>query len=139
MCMKRVGVRMALPHEQKELEALQRRASLGNPGDREALLANPDAITVAKEQILGGLIFVAHNRGAILGFAGIALREDGNIELNALFVDPGAWRLGIGRSLLDHCAQIAKAKGSSAIYVVGNPHAEAFYRSCGFQAVGSTQ
>jgi N-acetylglutamate synthase-like GNAT family acetyltransferase len=137
--MKQVVVRVALPNEQKELEALQWRASVGNPGDREALLANPEVISVSKEQISNGFVFVAHIEGAIVGFAGIASREDGNIELDALFVEPDAWRRGIGRSLVNYCVQVAKGKGSSAIHVMGNPHAEGFYRSCGFQAFGTTQ
>ena len=36
------------------LESLQWRASLGNPGDRDALLANPDAIALMIEQIAAG-------------------------------------------------------------------------------------
>jgi GNAT superfamily N-acetyltransferase len=39
-----VFIRLARPDEQKILESLQRLASLDNPGDRDALLANPDAI-----------------------------------------------------------------------------------------------
>ena len=45
--------------EQKALEALQLRASLTNDGDREALLANPDAIKIPLEQIAAGRVFVS--------------------------------------------------------------------------------
>lgn len=38
-----VLIRLALPSEQRALEALQARASLNNPGDREALLDSPPA------------------------------------------------------------------------------------------------
>jgi hypothetical protein len=37
-------IRCAVISEQKELEALQLRESLTNAGDRDALLAHPDAI-----------------------------------------------------------------------------------------------
>ena len=47
--MKKIVVRVALPNEQKQLEALQWRASLGIPGDREALLADPEVISVSKD------------------------------------------------------------------------------------------
>jgi len=43
-------IRTAAVAEQRALEALQLRASLTNDGDREALLANPDAINVPLEQ-----------------------------------------------------------------------------------------
>jgi hypothetical protein len=37
-------IRLAILSEQRELEQLQLRASLGNTGDRDALLGHPDAI-----------------------------------------------------------------------------------------------
>ena len=39
-------IRPALIGERAALEALQWRASLANPGDRDHLLANPDAIVL---------------------------------------------------------------------------------------------
>jgi hypothetical protein len=44
-----VVIRSARPGERASLEALQWRASLANAGDREPLLADPDAIS-------GGLV-----------------------------------------------------------------------------------
>ncbi|MDO8272302.1 MAG: hypothetical protein Q7U82_10350 [Gammaproteobacteria bacterium] len=52
--MNQITIRTAQISDQKALEALQWRASLNNPGDREALLANPDAIELPLEQIEGG-------------------------------------------------------------------------------------
>ena len=46
-----ITVRVAVPADQKALEAVQWRASLNNPGDRDALLANSDAIEVPLQQI----------------------------------------------------------------------------------------
>jgi predicted N-acetyltransferase YhbS len=48
-------------------------------------------------------------------------------------------RHGIGRSLVAHCAQFARAQGSGALHVVGNPHAEDFYIACGFKVIGTTE
>jgi hypothetical protein len=64
---KEVIIRTALVSEKPQLEALQWRASLNNPGDREALLANPDAIAIPDEQIPGELM----SDDAIVGFAAI--------------------------------------------------------------------
>jgi predicted N-acetyltransferase YhbS len=66
-------------------------------------------------------------------------REDGNSELDALFVEPRNWKQGIGRILVDHCCLAARASGASALHVIGNPHAEGFYGSCGFETVGTQQ
>ena len=134
-----VTIRSALISEKNVLEALQSRASLNNPGDREALLVHPDAIEMPLDQLAGGLVFVAECSGAIIGFAAILARGDGDSELDALFVEPSLWRRGYGKTLLQHCVQAARRRGSAALHVVGNPHAEAFYRACGFELVGTEQ
>jgi GNAT superfamily N-acetyltransferase len=133
-----VHVRLARPSERLALEALQARASLANPSDREAILANPDAIDLPANQLDDGQVYVAEVAGSILGFAALLPREDGNVELDALFVEPEIWRQGLGRKLIDHCTVAARLRGAAAIHVVGNPHAEGFYRACGFELVGTT-
>jgi hypothetical protein len=57
--MEKLLIRCADVSEQKQLEALQWRASLTNEGDRDALLANPDAIELPVAQIAAGGVFVA--------------------------------------------------------------------------------
>jgi len=115
------------------------RASLGNAGDRDALLAHPDAIALPAEQIGRGGVFVLRWEGAIVGFAAVEPRADGESELDALFVEPHLQRRGIGRSLLEHCAEFARKRGSTALHVVGNPHARNFYTACGFDLIGLTE
>lgn len=132
-----VLIRPAIVSERETLEALQRRASLNNPGDRDALLANPDAIELPLEQIEANRVFVAEREGAILGFSAVLPREDGQTELDALFVEPRLWRSGVGRLLVEHCAEVARAQGSSLLHVIGNPHAQGFYAACGFKMIGT--
>jgi GNAT superfamily N-acetyltransferase len=130
-------IRPATPAERKTLEALQWRASLGNEGDRDALLRHPDAIDLPPEQIAAGGVFVLEQDGAIVGFSAILPRDDGDTELDALFVEPSIQRRGIGRRLIAHSAEVARAHGSKALHVVGNSHAKQFYLACGFDIVGS--
>jgi len=134
-----VVIRTAATVEKKALEALQLRASLTNAGDREALLANPDAIEVPVAQIAAGRVFVSELSGATVGFSAIEPRMDGETELDALFVDPDVRRQGIGRLLVEHCAEVARRQGSKALYVTGNPHAEDFYIACGFNPIGTIE
>src|SRR5262245_18173930 len=131
-----VIIRPARPDEHTGLESLQRRASLGNPGDRDALLANPDAIALPIEQIAQGGVFVAELDGVVADFAAVVSRPDGGAELDGLFVEPHLWRRGIGRRLVDHVADVARARAASFLHVIGNPHAEGFYVSCGFAVTG---
>ena len=134
-----VVVRQARQAERLDLEALQWRASLANPGDRDSLLANPDAIVLPSEQIADGDVFVAQQEDAILGFAAVLTRPDGDAELDALFVEPALWKRGVGRLLVDHCAGVARGRASRILHVVGNPHAEAFYVACGFRTTGTVE
>jgi GNAT superfamily N-acetyltransferase len=131
--------RLATPGERHELEALQRRASLANQGDRASLLAHPDAIDLPLEQIESGRVIVAEVGGTVMGFAAIIVREDGDGELDALFVDPTSWRQGIGRGLVEESAELAGSLGATSLHVVGNPHAEGFYAACGFVMLGTTE
>jgi N-acetylglutamate synthase-like GNAT family acetyltransferase len=131
--------RPALTSERQALEDLQRRASLANPNDRQALLSHPEAIELPLEQIVEGHVFVVEQDGTTMGFAAVVPRDDGNSELDALFVEPDCWKQGLGRLLIEHCAMIARTRGSAALHVIGNPHAEGFYRACGFEQIGTIE
>jgi GNAT superfamily N-acetyltransferase len=134
-----VSIRPARPDDHTMLESVQRRASLSNAGDRDALLANPDAIALPIEQITAGCVFVAERDGVVAGFAAVVPRPDGGAELDALFVEPHIWKQGIGRRLVDHIADVAHARAANFLHVIGNPHAEGFYRSCGFCLTGTVE
>lgn len=133
------SIRPARRDEHALLESLQRRASLNNPGDREALLAHPDAIMLPIAQIEDGSVFVAEDAGVVAGFAALVPRADGGAELDALFVEPHLWKRGIGRRLVEHAAGIALARSAHVLHVIGNPHAEGFYLSCGFHITGTVE
>jgi GNAT superfamily N-acetyltransferase len=132
-------IRLAEPRERHDLEQLQLRASLNNPGDRDAILANPDAIELPTDQIVAGQVFVAERNGAVVGFAAVLDRDDRVTELDGLFVEPTCWRCGVGRALVDRCADYGRERNARAIHVVGNPHALAFYKAYGFVGVGTYQ
>jgi N-acetylglutamate synthase-like GNAT family acetyltransferase len=133
------SIRLAVRSEKGALEALQFRASLTNDGDRESILAHPDAIEIPEEQIVSGRVFLAERAGKIAGFSAVEPRADGETELDALFVDPDIRRRGVGRQLVDYCAEIARMNGSKSLHVVGNPHAMEFYLECGFTQIGITE
>ena len=137
--MAQILIRFAVSSEQKELEELQMRASLTNAGDRDALLAHPDAIELPMEQIVAESVFVAEIDGAIAGFASILPRADGQTELDALFVEPTMRRCGIGRSLVAYCSEAARLRGSAFLHVIGNPHAQDFYLRCRFALIGKAE
>jgi len=132
-------IRMARVEERAMLEQLQRSASLANPGDRDALLAHPEAIELPEEQLERGQVLLAEIDGVVRGFGAIVPRGDGGVELDALFVDPAHWRQGIGLALLERLMAHARASGVGSMHVVGNPHALRFYLAAGFVVVGEEQ
>ena len=128
--------RLAVPAERSALEDLQRRASLMWEDDRAAVLAHPDAIDLPIEQITSGRTIVAERAGQLLGFAVVLRRDDGDAELDGLFVEPVQWRHGIGRALVEQVEQLATADGSATLWVTAHTRALGFYGSCGFVVVG---
>ena len=114
------------------------RASLSNEGDRDALLAHPEALVLEGDGIAEGLTRVATNGDDIVGFATTVL-VDGVLDLQDLFVDPDWMRHGIGRHLVQDAAAIAGQRGFEVIAVTANPHAFFFYDSLGFVADGEIQ
>jgi N-acetylglutamate synthase-like GNAT family acetyltransferase len=89
------------------------------------------------DQIIEGRVFVAEQGGKLMGFCAILPREDGDSELDALFVEPDSWRQGIGRALVEHSSNLAKSAGARHLHVIGNPQAEHFYTGCGFDVFGT--
>ena len=132
-------IRTARVDELENLEALQRRASLANPGDRDAILAHPDAIVIPPSQLAAGQVFVAESDGSLLGFSAVLDREDGQTELDGLFVEPSLWKAGVGRLLVQRARDYGREHSAAWLHVVGNPHAEEFYEACGFVTYGSQQ
>jgi ribosomal protein S18 acetylase RimI-like enzyme len=136
---KPVTIRFAQQSEREALERLQRRSSMAQPMYRAQLAAHPDAIELPGEQIAAGLVRVAEQDGAIVGFAVLLERAEDACELDGLFVGPEHMRAGVGRKLMDDARQIARERGAARIDVVANPQAVAFYEAAGFTTVGEAQ
>ena len=132
-------IRVARPEERKALEALQRRASLMWEEDRDALLANPDAIDLPADQIADGHVFVCERAGGAVGFGVVLPRDDGEAELDGLFVEPSAWRAGVGTCLIAEAERLAASQGASSLHVIANRRALGFYEACGFELSGQAQ
>src|SRR4249919_2776584 len=78
MAVAQITIRHAVASERESLEAIQWRASLNNPGDRAALMANPDAVELPRGQIERGGVFVAEVASSLKGWAAILPRNDGD-------------------------------------------------------------
>ena len=127
-------IRAARADDEPALGRIFRRASLSNPGDRPALLAHPEVLTLPDDLVARGRTWVATADGVVVGFASSRPTEPGVLELDDLFVDPGARRLGAARRLIGRIVEEAAAEGMDRIDVTANPHAMGFYEAVGFVA-----
>ncbi|MCW5696113.1 MAG: GNAT family N-acetyltransferase [Bauldia sp.] len=134
-----ISIRTGQAEERATLEDLQRRASLANPGDRETLLAHPDAISLPEAFLAAGQVHVAERGGAIVGFTVIRPRDDGDYELEGLFVEPEQWRTGVGTALITHVTEIARSAGANGVVTIGNDDALPFYVAFGFGRIGTAE
>ncbi|MEU0372862.1 GNAT family N-acetyltransferase [Streptomyces sp. NPDC006283] len=82
-------------------------------------------------------VFVAADgRGRVLGFYSLVLSPP---ELDLMFVADEAQGLGIGRLLVEHMTDRARAAGLHAVRVVAHPPAEGFYLSVGARRTGTVE
>jgi len=127
-------VRDGDPRDEAALARIFREASLSNAGDREALLAHPEALTLSLDLVSGRTRVATAADGTVLGFATTRPTDPGVLELDDLFVDPTAMRTGVARHLLLRIATEAEREGVARIDVTANPHASGFYDAVGFVA-----
>ena len=130
-------VRDAGPDDVVVLQAIFRRSSLANQGDRAALLQHPDAL-VLESPGERDRVRLAVIDGDVAGFA--TARDLGAaLELIDLFVDPPFMRLGAGHALVQDARAQALEAGRPHLVVTANPHALDFYEAEGFVAVGEVE
>ena len=135
----RIAIRFGLPAERGELEDLQRRASLVAKRYRADLLAHPEAIHLPLSQLAEKRVRVAEIAGRVVGFSAVLPKTAGIFDLDGLFVEPDRWRRGIGRALIADALEQIGAQGGTALEVVANPAAEAFYKEMKFEVCGDAQ
>ncbi len=128
-----IEIRRAVPGDLPALRSLFRRSSLSNQGDRDALLANPEALVLTAAGVDEGRTRVAVTvHGTIVGFATTLPDENSVVELEDLFVDPAWMRQGIATRLVADLIERSRSTKVPRIRVTANPHAYDFYRSVGF-------
>lgn len=91
-------------------------------------------------------VVVAEVDGAVRGFAAVGSSHDEGAagatgELSALYVDPDAWRRGVGRDLLHEAERVLRERGcvDAGLWVLrDNASGRAFYGSAGWTPTGGT-
>ncbi|MFI5045861.1 MAG: GNAT family N-acetyltransferase [Acidimicrobiia bacterium] len=128
-------IRWSVAADVDALAEVSRRSSLSNEGDRDLLLAHPEALAFDGGHAQAGLTRVAMVDERVVGYA--TLLPGDVAELEDLFVDPDWMRRGIGTALVEDAVTLARARNAPRIEVTANHHALHFYEAVGFVAVGT--
>ncbi|MFI5753975.1 GNAT family N-acetyltransferase [Streptomyces sp. NPDC051569] len=126
-----LSIRRATGRDAKRLTRIVR-ASKAYEGPYAPMIAG---YRVGPDYIETHEVFVAAGAdGRVLGFYALVLVPP---ELDLLFVADHAQGLGIGRRLVGHMTDRARAAGLASVRVVSHPPAEDFYRAVGAERVGT--
>lgn len=135
-----IAFRQAAPEEADALSQLALRSKGYWGYSEEFLRACQAELTYSAARIQAASAFVvAEFEGATAGFYALAPSERGELELEALFVDPAYVGQGIGRALLTHAKATARTKGATVLTIQADPHAERFYEMAGGEQVGARE
>ncbi|QGZ48800.1 GNAT family N-acetyltransferase [Streptomyces sp. QHH-9511] len=131
--MSTLTIRRATADDSKPLTRLVRK-SAAYRGDYAAMV---DGYVVGGTYIEHHPVFVAvDERQRVLGFYALLVDE---AELDLAFVADEAQGLGIGRMLIAHMTEEARAAGLDSVRVVAHPPAEDFYLRTGARRTGTVR
>lgn len=115
--------------------ALRSKASWGYS---DAFMAQCKAeLTIVSSDIDSNQYFVLEGDGEVIGFCALLGADARGGELAHMFIEPARQREGHGLRLVEHAKSVARARGWRRLRVESDPHASAFYRSCGGKEIGT--
>lgn len=93
----------------------------------------PDAYRGA---ILNRVMLVAEEGGDVVGFGQLDVERR---EIEAVYVQPGVVRRGIGAALLARLEELARIQGVGRLHLCASLNAQAFYAARGYKPLGKEQ
>ena len=130
-------IRRAHPSEADALSELAVRSKAHWGYDAAFMARCREALRVEPANIRRYPYYVAERDGALIGFYGFEPEGD-HVGLAFFFVAPEAIGSGLGRALLDHAKECARAQGHDELIAVADPNAAAFYERMGGKPAGAT-
>lgn len=109
-------------------------ASNGYPdGPKRAMITGYNCDLTPRDEYFG---FLLEDERGIAGFYTLLRIDDAAWELDLLFTDNARQGEGIGRKLMAHACDEARARGAVRMIITSNPAAADFYRRIGARDVG---
>ena len=128
-------IRPADASEAAQLIALVIRSKAHWGYSAEFLQQAAPELTVSEQDIAEGKVSVAELNERPVGISVLDLAEPA--ELVALFVEPDVIGRGVGRALLAHELNRARAAGVDSVLIESDPNAEPFYRAHGAEPIAN--
>ena len=129
-------IRLAKPEEASDLSALAFRSKAYWGYDDAFMAACINELTVSPEAVRRNPTYVIEADDRVLGFYMLSPSEDGNVELDYLFVEPDAIGHGYGKKLMEHAKGVAAARSYGSMIIQSDPNAVQFYRRAGGELIG---
>jgi ribosomal protein S18 acetylase RimI-like enzyme len=90
-----------------------------------------EQLTIAAQYVHTVPVCVAEIDGQVAGFYAVEALGDGFYTLAHLWVDPGAMKQGVGKTLFRHLVAELERKDARSMRIESDPHAVGFYRRMG--------
>lgn len=80
--------------------------------------------------------YLINENDKIIGFYSFSTNDNGDLELDNLFLHPDVIGVGKGKELWQLCIKTARQQGAKTFVLWSDPHAEGFYFKMGCQKIG---
>jgi N-acetylglutamate synthase-like GNAT family acetyltransferase len=131
------AARAATLRDRDALTAFLTRAATDDNIDRFDVLGHLQEFVLPVAQVEAGQLFVVARAWSIVALASVVFRHDGDIEIDALLIDPSADRDEAGRLLAGECRAFARRVGAAAVYVTVLESTAPAFKRWGFETLGA--
>jgi GNAT superfamily N-acetyltransferase len=113
--------------------AIAAKKSWGYPNDWIRLWRKE--LTITPDYVIAHPTYAAAVDDHLVGFCAVLIGANAAV-LDHLWVLPERMRTGVGRALFTQAETVAREAGADRMTMVGEPHAEGFYRAMGARLYG---
>jgi len=132
----KVRVRAAGPGDGDALAQFLSRAASDDNIDAFDVLGFLQEFVLPVAQVEAGQLFIAKQGWSIVGLASVVFRHDGEIEIDALLIDPSVDRVRVGGQLVEVASYFARKISVSGLHVLATEAARADLDAIGFAVLG---
>jgi GNAT superfamily N-acetyltransferase len=132
----RLEIRRAAPDDAARLSAIARAAKAHWRYPGAWLAAWEPVLTITPDYVRREIVFVGVRDGEPIGFYALEPRAD-RWSLEHMWVEPGEYGRGVGRSLFAHALGTVRALRPGVVVIESDPFAAGFYVRMGARQTGT--